>query len=137
MTPVYILQTSKLQRCLTAIETRCESWKLNTSKDKIQVIYFSHRLRPCEDHRTLNEPNIAFVNLVKYLGVIFDKRITRRLHIEMIESKAIGKFIRIYSLFKSERLGANVKLTLLNALIKSVMTYARPAWELAADTYLL
>jgi hypothetical protein len=46
-------------------------------------------------------------------------------------------FIRLYSLFKSERLNANIKLTLHKALIRSVMTCACPAWESAAETYLL
>jgi hypothetical protein len=47
---------------------------------------------------------------------------------EMTEAKA---------LFKSQRLNANIKLTLYKALIRSVMIYACSAWELAADTYLL
>jgi hypothetical protein len=85
----------------------------------------------------LNGQKIPFVNHVKYLGVIFDKRITWRLHIEMIKVKAFRTFIRTYSLFRSERLSANVKLTLHKALIISVMTYACPAWELEPDTYLL
>jgi hypothetical protein len=42
-----------------------------------------------------------------------------------------------YSLFKSERLSAHIKLTLHRALLRSVMTYARPAWEFAADIHLL
>jgi hypothetical protein len=46
---------------------------------------------------------------------------------EMIESKAFRTFIRIYSLFKSEQLRANIKLTLHKALVRSVMTYACPA----------
>jgi hypothetical protein len=70
-------------------------------------------------------------------GVIFDKRMTWRLHIEMIEAKAFRTFIRIYSLCKSERLSANIKLTLHKALIRSVMTYACPAWEFAAESHLL
>jgi hypothetical protein len=69
--------------------------------------------------------------------VIFDKRITWRLHIEMIEAKAFRTFIRIYSLFKIERLSANIELTPHKALIRSVLTYACPAWEFAADTHLL
>jgi hypothetical protein len=44
----------------------------------------------------------------------------------MIEAKAFRTFIRIYSLFKSERLNANIKLTLHKALIRSVMTYVCP-----------
>jgi hypothetical protein len=52
----------------------------------------------------------------------------------MIEAKAFRTFTRIYSLFKSERLSANIKLTLHKAPSRSVMSYACPAWELAADT---
>jgi hypothetical protein len=55
----------------------------------------------------------------------------------MIEAKAFRTFIRVYSLFKSERLRANIKLTLHKALIRSVTTYACPAWKFAADTHLL
>jgi hypothetical protein len=36
---------------------------------------------------TLNERNIPFVNSVKYLSVIFDKKITWRLHIETIKTR--------------------------------------------------
>jgi hypothetical protein len=86
---------------------------------------------------TLNGINIPFVNNAKYLGVIFDKKITWRLHIEIIEAKAFRTFIRTYSLFKSERLSANIKLTLNKALIRSVMNYASPAWEFAADSHLI
>jgi hypothetical protein len=95
------------------------------------------RLRSPEDHLILNGRNIPIVSRVKYLCVIFDKRITWRLHIEMIEAKVFRMFIRIFSQLKSERLSDNIKLTLHKALISSVITYACPAWELAADTYLL
>jgi hypothetical protein len=88
-------------------------------------------------HLTLNGRDIPFVNSIKYLGVIFDKKVTWRLHIQMIEAKAFRTFIRVYSLFKSERLSANIKLTLHKALIRSVMTYASPACEFAADAHLI
>jgi hypothetical protein len=55
----------------------------------------------------------------------------------MIEAKAFRTFVRIYSLWKSERLSAKIKLTLHKALIRTVITYAFPAWELAVDTELL
>jgi hypothetical protein len=62
---------------------------------------------------------------------------TWRLHIGKIEARAFKTFIRLYSIFKSERLNANIKLTLHKALIISVMTYTCPASEFAAETYLL
>jgi hypothetical protein len=133
---VYVLRN--LQRGLSAIETWCEHWNININEDKTQAIYFSHLLRPLKTHITLNGRNIPFVNHVKYLDVIFDKRITWRLHLEMIEAKAFRAFIRIYSLLNSERLSAKIKLTLHKALSRRVIrTYPCPAWELAADIYLL
>jgi hypothetical protein len=131
----YVLR--KLQRGLTAIETWCERWNIKINDDKIQTIYFFHRLRFPEAPLTLNGRNIPFVNRIIYLGVIFNKKITWRLNIEMIEAKAFRTYIRIYSIFKSERLRANIKLTLHKALMKSVMAYACPGLELAADTCLL
>jgi hypothetical protein len=71
--------------------------------DKTRGIYFSRSRRPPESHLTLNGRDIPFVYIIKYLGVIFDKKGTWRLHIEMIEAKASRTFIRIYSLFNSER----------------------------------
>jgi hypothetical protein len=94
---------------------RCERRNIKISEDKTQAIYFSHRRRPPESHLTLSGRNILFVDSIKYLCVIFDRKITWRLHIEMIEAKAFRTFIIIYSLFKSERLRANIKLTLHKA----------------------
>jgi hypothetical protein len=114
-----------------------ERWSIKINEDETRAIYFSHGFRPPETHLTLKGWNICFLNHIKYLGVIFDKRIKWRLHIEMIEAKAFRTFIRIYSLFKSERSSASIKLTLHKALIRSVMTYACPTWELATDANLL
>jgi hypothetical protein len=55
----------------------------------------------------------------------------------MIEPKTFRTLIRIYSVFKNERVSANNKLTLHKALISSGMTYACPTWELVTDTGLL
>jgi hypothetical protein len=55
---------------------------------------------------------------------------------ETITAKAFRKIIRVYSLFKSERLSANIELTFHKALIRSIMTSTCPACEFAADKYL-
>jgi hypothetical protein len=93
------------------------------------------RLSPLEAHITVNGRNIHFGSHVKYIDVILDKNITWRLHVEMIEAEAFRTFVRICSLFKSEHLSTNIKLTLHKALIRSLMTYACPTWELASDTH--
>jgi hypothetical protein len=114
----------KLQRGLSSMEAWCERWNIKINEDKTQGVY-SHSRRPPVSRLNLNGRNISFVNNIKYLGVIFDKKITWRLHIHMIEAKAFRTFIRVYALFKSERISANIKLTLHKALIRSVMTRTR------------
>jgi hypothetical protein len=117
----------KLQRGLSSMETRCERWNIKINEDKTRGIYFSRSLRQPGSHLTLNVRNIPFVNSVKYLGVIFDKKDTWR---------TFRSLIRIYSLFISERLSTNIILTLRKAFVRSIMTCACPAWEFAADNRL-
>jgi hypothetical protein len=85
--PVYIYVHRKLQRGLSAVE-KCERWKI-----KMKI-----RLRPSTFLIDLGP--LRFILHAKYLGVIFDERITLRLHIDMTD--------RIYFLFKSEGLSANI-----------------------------
>jgi hypothetical protein len=56
---------------------------------------------------------------------------------EMTEAKTFTTSTTIYSLFKRERLNANIKPTLLKALIISVMTSSCPICEFEADTHIL
>jgi hypothetical protein len=55
----------------------------------------------------------------------------------MFEAKIFRTFVRVYSLFTSERLSANIKFTLYKALIRSLMIYACAAWEFEADARLM
>jgi hypothetical protein len=66
-------------------------------KSMKRAIYFTHRTRSLDSLFTLNGWNIPFVNSMKYPGVIFDKEMKWRLHVEMIEAKAFRTFIRIYN----------------------------------------
>jgi hypothetical protein len=56
---------------------------------------------------------------------------------KMIEAKVFRTFLRVSFVFKIEQLSANIKESLHKALITSIMTYAFPTWEFAADTHLL
>jgi hypothetical protein len=117
------------------MEAWCERWNIKINEDNTQGI--SHSFRPPMSRLTLNAKDIPIVNYIKYLSVNFDKKTTWRLYIRMIEAKAFRIFIRVYSLFKNERLSLNIKVTLHKGLIRSVMAYASPAWVSAADTHLM
>jgi hypothetical protein len=69
-----------LQRVLNSIATWCRHRNIKINEEKTRAVYISHWIRPPESLLTLNGQNIPFVNSVKYLGVIFDKKITWILH---------------------------------------------------------
>jgi len=100
----------KLQRDLNSMESRRKRWNITINTDKIQVIYFSHRCRMVEAHLTLKGRNIPFVRNVKYLGVIFYRKITWKMHRGRIAAKNFRTFIRICLPFESERLSSNKKI---------------------------
>jgi hypothetical protein len=78
---------------------RCSSIKIN--EDKTQALYYPYQIRPTESLLTLNGQNILFANSVQYFVVIFNKKITWRLHLETVETKAFRLYITIYSPFKT------------------------------------
>jgi hypothetical protein len=84
----------KLQRGLSSMETWCERWNIKINEEKTRGIYFSRSHLPPESRLTLNGRDIPYINSAKYLGVIFDRKITWRLHTEIIEAKAFRTFIR-------------------------------------------
>jgi hypothetical protein len=55
------------------------------------------------------------------------------MQIEMIKAKAL-RTLHVYSLFWSEQLNTNIKLTLHKEPIRSIVTYACRAWQLVANT---
>jgi hypothetical protein len=69
----YVLRN--LQRGLNSTVAQCEHWNIKISGDKTRAMYLSQRSRPPDYLLTLNGRNIPFVNSIKYLGVIFDKKI--------------------------------------------------------------
>jgi hypothetical protein len=119
----------KLQRGLKAMEGWCEKWKKKLMRTRLKP-----SASPKDSDLMLKGRAITFVDTVKYLGVTFDKKITWKTHIDWIVTKGWRTFIQIYSLLKRDKLSIKAKMTLYEALIRSKMTYACPAWESAAET---
>jgi hypothetical protein len=99
----------------------------------IKTIYFSRRLSVPEDILQLlcKECNIQ-------LGVTFGRRMAWKHHIERTVAKALRAYVGTYSLFEIERLSIDIKLTISEALFRSLMNraYASPTWEYAADAHI-
>jgi hypothetical protein len=86
-------------------------------------------------HLTLKGRNVPSGSHVKYLCGILDKKITSTIHMEMNGTKAFKTSLRVYSIFKRQRIRANIKWTLHMALVRFILTCACPSWQFAADAY--
>ena len=143
MIPVYKTPTAKRvmlrESCSepSRQQHRGVSNEILVNGDKTPAIYFSSGHVPVEFHLTLTGQNIPFVNhVIVYIRIIFDVKITWRLHTTTMETKAFGTFIRSHSLFRLTRLlvSANTKLTLHEALIRSAVAYVCLACQSATNS---
>jgi hypothetical protein len=91
------------------MESWCERWNINIHENKPRAIYFSHRRRQVEAYLTPKGQHIPFVNNVKYLGVMFDKKHYMEITYRNDRRQSPSN---IYPLLKSGLLSVNAKLTL-------------------------
>jgi hypothetical protein len=75
-------------------------------------------------------------NEVKYLGVILDRKLTCRSHINKSVSKANHRLRQLYPILNKSSININLALTIYKTLIRPIITYAAPACGYAAKTHL-
>ncbi|KAJ4448031.1 hypothetical protein ANN_10043 [Periplaneta americana] len=140
MGKTYRLASRRLQSILDHLQPWFHDWRIKVNVEKCQAILFSLRAR-LEDippPSTLFGREMPWMNQIKYLGIIMDSHLTFRDHIQSLLRKANGLIVRHYPILAAltpDNLRAG--LTMYKALIRSVITYAAPAWGFAAVTHLL
>jgi hypothetical protein len=134
------LAVNKLSDVIKTLEPWFEKWRIKINVNKCSTTLFSKRLNhlrydlpPLKIFRT----NIAWSNEVKYLGVILDRKLTYRSHINNSVTKANHRLRQLYPILnKSSFININLALTIYKTLIRPIITYAAPAWGYAAKTHL-
>ncbi|GBN47825.1 RNA-directed DNA polymerase from mobile element jockey [Araneus ventricosus] len=126
---------SALQKYILNLESWLTRWKIQLNVDKTDAILFS-RLTNCPEVKSFNTP-IPWKNEVKYLGVILDKSLTFKSHIDYTRDKFSTAFRRQCSLiFRNSRLSLNNKWLIYLAYLRPILAYASPVWACTAKTHL-
>jgi hypothetical protein len=95
-------------------------WNIKLIEDKPQAICFSHRWRPVESYLTLKGRQVPFVNNVKYLGVIFDKKKWHGKYIQkLLPPRPFEHLLAFTPFWKVNAYASIQKLILYTALISS------------------
>jgi hypothetical protein len=130
---------SSLQEHTDSLLQFFNDWKIKINPTKTEAIYFTRRRasRYIPDTSIgVNGLSVPWSQRVKYLGLILDKKLTFRLHIEYILEKC-SKLIKIYYPFinRKSRLNKTVKLTLYKTVFRAAMLYASPVWTGCAASH--
>jgi hypothetical protein len=113
------IAAAKLNNAIGLLEPCFLKWRIKVNTSKCTTTLFSKRLR---DYRRSFPPikifneNVAWTNETKYLGVILDAKLTYKAHI-------------------SSTIDVNLALIVYKSLLRSIVTYASPAWDYAAESY--
>ncbi|PNF20480.1 RNA-directed DNA polymerase from mobile element jockey [Cryptotermes secundus] len=126
--------SQKLQSSLNDIQDWLSLWRLKANGSKSTHITFSNRRGNCPTVYIYNDP-LPQAEVVKYLGLHLDKRLTWHHHI-FTKRKQLGITIsKLYWLLgRKSKLNLNNKLLIYKASIKPIWTYGIQLWGTASTS---
>lgn len=123
-----------LQNHINQIEEWLDRWKVDINVSKSCAVYFSRKKKKPHLLHMYGTP-IPWSNEAKYLGVILDKRLTWRPHLDMIKTKfRKARFSLISLLGRRSPIEVKIKLLMYKVLLRPIITYAAPIWGSACKS---
>ena len=114
-----------------------QQWGFVISKEKSVAMLFTKKRKVGPLSLTINGTSLAFVDEFKYLGIIFDRHLTYKQHIEYLIIKCM-KRLNLLKLLSGTYWGAGKEtlLTIYRTQIRSLLDFGMPAYFFASK-YLL
>jgi ribonuclease HI len=122
-----------IQKALDFISNWCDDWGLRISLTKTNIVIFTHRIKYKTKPIIINGNEIKITDKTKFLGMIFDKRLTWRHHIQYVVDRCKARLNLMRSL-TGTGWGASktALLTVYRALIRSLLDYGAEALDSAS-----
>ena len=127
---------NNMQAALKTITDWTQKWQLSISTAKTKAVYFSYGTKNPPPLKLLND-EIEYVTKMRYLGVLFDRRLTWKHHIEHVKEKCNGD-IRLLRVISHQGWGADAETmrNLYRTLTLPKITYASFIYSTASKTNL-
>lgn len=114
-------------------------WKIKVNTSKFQAIFITKRRAkqlPTQPLQIKND-QISWSDVVKYLGLLIDKRLTLQPHYEYALNKAMNAMRSLYSLLnRRSKLNTRNKIKLYKQAVRPTFTYASPIIADAAISHI-
>ena len=125
-----------IQTSLNSISKWADKWGIKISNSKSVGIIFTHRVKyNILNPLTLNGNPLKMETKAKFLGMIYDKKLTWRDHVQYIEDRCKARLNLMRSL-TGTGWGASKEslLTIYRALIRSLLDYGAEALDSASES---
>ena len=102
-------------------------WGFNLNETKSEAVFFSKR----EEHPPkliVNNHRIPWSDSAKYLGVIFDRKLSWRKQAKAVRDKTNAAFQSLKPFFNNSKISKRTKIRSFNAIIHSICTYGITIW---------
>jgi hypothetical protein len=131
----------RLNNGLNQLQSHFQSWKVKVNKGKTESMLFTHSRKMKDLAKTnpikFDEVELKWCDILTYLGVKFDPKLSFKPNIEYNVKKAQKAVSSLYCLIKKfSRLNQKCKLTLYRSYIRPTMTYACPVFANSAKTHI-
>lgn len=126
---------NRLNKAVSKIYKYYTKWKIKVNDNKTEAILFTKRRPVLARCVKISNHEVDWVDDIKYLGVIFDRKLTFTTHVNYLYHNAIGKLVKLYPLLNGKSaLNREKKLILYKTLVRPAMVYSCPAWSLTCKT---
>ena len=120
----------RLQQSVDAFSSWCKSWKLKIQPTKTEMIHFN--VHPRKKYKQpvsvkVEDTNIQPVDSARYLGVIIDKQLKWKNHLQHIESQVTARISLLQYLCKAaNEPNPKIMLNIYKSIIRTVIVYGYP-----------
>ncbi|GFV58231.1 probable RNA-directed DNA polymerase from transposon X-element [Trichonephila clavipes] len=126
--------TYALNKHLKLLEKYYDQWKISINVEKSAAVIFTKK-RKLPPPPTMYNTTIPWSQSTKYLGIIFDKNLTWRTHIQHTRNKFRKIMFKLYPLIgRNSELSRDNKVLLFTAVMRPILAYGCPVWGYAAKT---
>ena len=132
---------NNLQKTIDKLTLYFTKWGIKINPSKTQAIFFTRkrasRNLPNINSLQMDGVSVKWLDTVKYLGMILDKRVTYKNHINYSIEKCNNITKLLYSLIhRKSKLNISNKRLIYLLIIRSVLLYASPVWFESAKTHI-
>lgn len=131
--------TNNITKAAEKVVEYYTKWKIKINTDKTVLVWFSNRKSKQIPTLPLiiNNTKIEWKDELKYLGVILDKKLTLKAHINNTMHKVVNKMRQLAPYIgPNSPISVSLKLHLFRTYIRPIFTYAAPITFGAAKTNL-